>query len=133
MIDDALGRCPGLIDELKQNSDRQQALAGSTMGPIGERLDDALRAGAIEQLEVRVLEPRERIVLRGQPVPGLVIVGVGALELAHDGAVEKRLLPAIFSSAARCSEAGLRPRTRPRDRRGASSSSANATERTSCF
>ena len=66
------------------------------MGPIGERLDDALRAGAIEQLEVRVLEPRERIVLRGQPVPGLVIVGVGALELAHDGAVEKRLLPGDF-------------------------------------
>jgi hypothetical protein len=84
-VEDVLSASPGLIDKLKLASDRVQAIAGCTMGPLGERLDDGLRTVAIDRLEVRVLQPNEVIAEAGQPVPGMVIVGVGSVELDPNG------------------------------------------------
>jgi CRP-like cAMP-binding protein len=62
-------------------SNRIQAIAGCTMGPLGDRLDEGLRASAIERLEVRVLQPDDVVASAGLPVPGMIIVGIGSVEL----------------------------------------------------
>jgi CRP-like cAMP-binding protein len=62
-----------------------QALAGATLGPLGERLDETLRGIALEHLAVRALGPGEAIVHEGQPVPGVAVVGVGTVVLESAG------------------------------------------------
>jgi hypothetical protein len=80
-LERAIADCPWVADDLRQIADRYQALAGTAMGPLGERLDDDLRASVTGRMEVRALEPGEIIVERGKPVPGLVIVAGGHVEL----------------------------------------------------
>jgi hypothetical protein len=109
LIEQTLGQCPGLLDELEQASDRMQALAGATMGPIGERLDEAMRAVVLSRLEVRVLEPGDRIATKGQPVAGMVVVGSGGLDLEDAGDVVERLGPGDFLFAAEVLEAAAAP------------------------
>lgn len=81
VIDLALSSLPWVLDELRAQADRQQALAGSALGSLGERLDAALRQSVLERLEIRVLLEGEAIATQGQPVPGIVIVGAGVLDL----------------------------------------------------
>ncbi len=118
VVDDSLGPCPGLLDELRQASDRVQALAGATMGPLGARLDEGLRTIATERLDVRVLEPNETVVEEGQAVPGLVVVGVGALEIEQGGRLVERLGPGDFLFAAEVLGAGVAPSTARAGARG---------------
>jgi len=94
-IDAAFSSSPELVAQLKRASDRVQALAGCMMGPIGDRLDEGLRALAVDQLEVRILQPHEVIASAGMAVPGMVIVGVGTVELGDDGE-DDRLGPGDF-------------------------------------
>jgi hypothetical protein len=89
----AFGGSSSLLDELTQASNRVQAIAGCTMGPLGDRLDESLRASAIERLEVRVLQPEEVIASAGLPVPGMIIVGTGSVELEQG---DTRLGPGDF-------------------------------------
>jgi hypothetical protein len=96
LIERTLGQYPGLLDELQQASDRTQALAGATMGPIGERLDEALRAVAVERLQVRVLEPGEQFATKGNPVAGIAVVGTGGLDLVDEGTIVEHLGPGDF-------------------------------------
>jgi hypothetical protein len=72
--------CPWVLDELRQASDRIQARAGATMGPL-EALDDASRQLVLNRLSVRVLRPLETITEADKPMLGLAIVGVGTIEL----------------------------------------------------
>ncbi|WP_437811388.1 hypothetical protein [Sorangium sp. So ce1078] len=78
-IDNALRTCPWVVDELRTVADRIQALAGATMGPLGE-LEETLLRRVLDRLRLRSLEPGEQLIHAGNPVPGLVIVGAGALE-----------------------------------------------------
>jgi hypothetical protein len=80
-IEAALAGSSTLIEGLMQASNRIQAIAGCTMGPLGDRLDEGLRTSAIERLEVRVLQPDEIVASAGLPVPGMIIVGIGTVEL----------------------------------------------------
>ncbi len=95
-LEQAMNDCPWVADELKEVADRFQALGGATMGPLGERLDDSLRATVTEKLEVRSFGPGDEIVAEGKPVPGLHIVGAGRVELVREGEVEDEMGPGDF-------------------------------------
>ncbi|MGH7272140.1 MAG: hypothetical protein ACREJ3_17045, partial [Polyangiaceae bacterium] len=101
-VADAFRACPWVEDELRGAGDRLQALVGVTMGPLGERLDPVLRAVVTSRLSLRVLAEHEVCASRGAPVPGLVVVGAGELEvLADDGAPSGKVLGAgdfLFAS-----------------------------------
>jgi hypothetical protein len=83
-VTDAFRTCPWVEDELRASGDRLQALVGITMGPLGDRLDPSLRADVTSRLRVRALAEHEIIATRGAPVPGLLVVGGGELELLGD-------------------------------------------------
>ncbi|WP_437796264.1 Crp/Fnr family transcriptional regulator [Sorangium sp. So ce693] len=82
-IDHALRSCPWVLDELRTVADRIQSLAGATMGPLGE-LEDTLLRRVLGQLRLRGLAPGEHFIHAGNPIPGLVIIGAGALELVAE-------------------------------------------------
>jgi hypothetical protein len=82
----AIAECPWVADELKLIADRYLALCGATLGPLGDRLDDALRATVFQRLEVQVFGEGDVLVEAGSPIPGLLIVGGGRLLLGdHTG------------------------------------------------
>ncbi|WP_437588772.1 hypothetical protein [Sorangium sp. So ce1000] len=82
-IDHALRSCPWVLDELRSVADRLQSLAGATMGPLGE-LEETLLRRVLGRLRLRGLAPGEHLIHAGNPIPGLVIVGAGALELVAE-------------------------------------------------
>ncbi len=96
-----LETCPWVAEELRAVADRYQALAGSAMGPLGERLDDGMRAMVTERAEVRYLAPGETVIEQGEAVPGLFVVGGGHMELVRDGVVSGELTVGdlLFASA----------------------------------
>jgi hypothetical protein len=83
-IEPALAACPWVLEELQDVADRYQALAGVSMGPMGERLDDSLRGMVLSRCKVVKLLPGELLVEKGKPVGGLFIVGAGRIELGND-------------------------------------------------
>jgi hypothetical protein len=83
-VTEAFRTCPWVEDELRVAGDRLQALVGITMGPLGERLDPALRADVASRLRLRVLSANEVFATRGTAIPGLLVVGAGELELLGD-------------------------------------------------
>jgi len=87
---------PWVVEDLKSLADRFQALAGVAMGPMGERLDDSLRAMVTERCEVKRLLPNEVLTSKGKPVGGMYIMAAGRLEIISDNHVESELGPGDF-------------------------------------
>ena len=83
-VNEAFRTCPWVEDELREAGDRLQALIGATMGPLGDRLDPTLRAEVTSRLAVRALAEHEVFAHRGTPIPGLLVVGAGELELVGE-------------------------------------------------
>jgi hypothetical protein len=83
IIDEALRTCPWVLDELRATADLLQALAGATMGPLGELEEEPLHR-ILSRLGLRCLQPEEPIVYAGNPMPGLVVVGAGTIELVEE-------------------------------------------------
>ncbi len=83
-VEEAFRTCPWVEHELRATSDRIHAEVGVTMGPLGKRLDPVLRAGVIAKLSLRVLGELEVFAMRGEPIPGILVVGAGELELVGD-------------------------------------------------
>ncbi len=81
-LEHATRDCPWVVDDLRLIADRLQAHASAGLGPLGARLDDALRAAVYERLQVRVLSPDESVAERGKPLKGLFVVAVGELRVA---------------------------------------------------
>jgi len=77
-------------------ADRFQALAGVAMGPMGERLDDALRASVTDRCEIKRLLPGELLTTKGKPVGGMYIVAAGRIEVVEGDAIESELGPGDF-------------------------------------
>lgn len=75
-LEDALRACPWVIEELAAHADRLQALAGATMGPLGE-LPEAARDRVLERLSVRVARAGDVI---GQEGLAVALVCVGSVE-----------------------------------------------------
>jgi hypothetical protein len=83
-VKEAFGTCPWVEDDLRAAGDRVQAEVGVTMGLLGERLDPGLRAEVLSKLVLRVLVEGETYAARGKPLPGLLLIGAGALQLFGD-------------------------------------------------
>jgi hypothetical protein len=111
-IEPALADCPWVLEELQSVADRYQALAGVSMGPMGDRLDDSLRGMVLSRCQVVRLLPGEVLVEEGKPVGGLYIVGAGRIELGNDPASpgsEGELGPGDFLFAPQVLAAGAAP------------------------
>ncbi|HLV67131.1 MAG TPA: hypothetical protein VKY73_15025 [Polyangiaceae bacterium] len=95
-----LATCPAtLAEDLCTRGDRLQAIAGASMGPLGEQLDEALRGMVLDRCVTRVLDAGEVVAEAGKPLPGMVLVGAGRLELtapATPDAAEDELAPGDF-------------------------------------
>lgn len=109
-LDAATAACPWVADELRLVADRYQALAGACVGPMGERLDDALRSMVTSRCRVQHVMPGEVLVEAGQPLPGLFIVGSGRVEIVGaDGEVRDELGSGDFVFAVEVLGAGPAP------------------------
>ncbi len=80
-LKEAIAECPWVEDELKLIADRYLAVCGAALGPLGERLDDTLRATVFQRLDVRTYEPGEVIAEAGKPIPALILLGGGRIEI----------------------------------------------------
>ena len=80
-VEAAFRTCPWVEEDLRTAADRLQTLVGVTIGPLGERLDASIREQIIGRLTMRTLTAGDVVVTAGQPVPGLLLIGVGELEL----------------------------------------------------
>ena len=101
---------PWVVEDLKTLADRFQALAGVAMGPMGERLDDSLRATVTERCEIKRLLPGEALTTKGKPVGGMYIVAAGRLEVVDGDALESELGPGDFLFAPQVLSNGAAPR-----------------------
>ncbi|MEB2321695.1 MAG: cyclic nucleotide-binding domain-containing protein [Sorangiineae bacterium] len=116
-LEAATADCPWVADELRVVADRFQALAGASMGELGDRFDEALRARVTDRCEVRALSPGDLIVEQGKPVSGLYIIGAGRVEIGDEAAPEDELGPGDFLFAAQVLTASPAP-TRARAGKG---------------
>jgi hypothetical protein len=91
VIEDALKSCPWVLDELVSRADRIQALAGATMGPLGE-VDEASRGELLDRLTVHFAQPFESLVGDGGETLGIAVVGGGVVELGAEGDLAARSL-----------------------------------------
>ena len=80
-VDDAFRSIPWVEEDLRAAADRVQTLVGITIGPLGERLDASIREEIVGRLTMRPLIAGEVVVNEGDAVPGLLLVGIGELEL----------------------------------------------------
>lgn len=120
LIKSAIRDCPWVIDDLKALADRYQALAGVAMGPMGERLDDSLRAMVTGRCEIKRLLPNEALATRGKPVGGMYIVAAGRIEILDDSdEVESQLGPGDFVFAPQVLSNGPSPRNARAGKHGA--------------
>jgi hypothetical protein len=87
-LESALKSCPWVLEDLQRLGDRLSALAGATMGALGD-LDEGSRLAAFERLTLRVLAPSEVLVAAGGELGGLNVVGAGAIVVAKpDSSIE---------------------------------------------
>jgi hypothetical protein len=100
---------PWVLEDLKALADRFQALAGVAMGPMGERLDDSLRAMVTERCEIKRLLPGEMLTQRGKAVGGMYIMAAGRLEILNGDEVESELGPGDFLFGAQVLSNGAAP------------------------
>jgi hypothetical protein len=87
-VETAFSNCPWVEEDLRAASDRVMTLVGITIGPLGERLDQSIREEIVGRLTVKPLVPGEIVVNKGEPVPGLLLVGVGEIELVDGDEVK---------------------------------------------
>ena len=80
-VDTAFKSIPWVEEDLRAAADRVQTLVGITIGPLGERLDQSLREQILGRLTMRPLLAGDVVVKAGEPVPGLLLVGIGEIEL----------------------------------------------------
>jgi hypothetical protein len=80
-VEEGFRSIPWVEDDLRAAADKMQTLVGITIGPLGERLDMSIREQVISKLKMRPLIPAEIVVNKGETVPGLLLVGIGELEL----------------------------------------------------
>lgn len=110
-VETAFSNCPWVEDDLRAASDRVMTLVGITIGPLGERLDQSIREEIVGRLTVRPLIPGEIVVNKGEAVPGLLLVGVGEIELVDGDAVKGVVGSGDFLFATEVLGAGAAPQT----------------------
>ncbi len=91
----AFRTCPWVEEDLRAVTDRVQAKAGVTMGPLGDRFDQSLRDHLTSKLTVRGLAPGEILIAQGKPTP-IAVVGNGDLILTKNEERTETLGPGDF-------------------------------------
>ncbi|NUP13976.1 MAG: hypothetical protein HOW73_48700 [Polyangiaceae bacterium] len=87
-LEEILKSCPWVLDELVTLGDRYAALAGATMGPLGD-LDEFSRLAALDRLKLKALHPNDVLAPAGGELQGLTIVGAGLVVIDRpSGAIE---------------------------------------------
>ncbi|MFO7179140.1 MAG: hypothetical protein DIU78_010615, partial [Pseudomonadota bacterium] len=118
-----LATCPAsLAEALCTRGDRLQAVAGASMGPLGEQLDEMLRNLVLDRCVTRVLDAGEVVAEAGKPLSGLALVGAGRLELVTPAAPdtpEGELAPGDFLFPGELMRAAPAPLTARAGRSGA--------------
>jgi hypothetical protein len=110
-VEAAMGSCPWVEDELKGAADPVQAMAGASLGALGERLSPDLRAGIIGRLTMRTFAENDTIVTEGVPVPGILLVAVGNVDLVANQVVTTQITAGHFVLPAEALSAGPSPAT----------------------
>ena len=129
-----LASAPAFATQLGALADHIQVRVGVALGPLGERLDFALRTEIVDRLETRHLKEGDVVVAAGKPVPGMIVVGAGSLELVDGPPPPCRTSTRASSSSPRRSSGAARRRTpRAPDGEGRPSSSADASSRRSSW
>ena len=105
----AVAEYPWVVEDLKALADRFQALAGVSMGAMGERLDESLRSMVTDRCEVKRLLPGEELVTKGKPVGGMFIIAAGRIQIGDDGEVLSELGPGEFLFASQVLAGGAAP------------------------
>jgi len=83
---------PWVEEDLRAEADRTHALIGVTLGPLGEAFGPALLEEITSRLQARHFMEGETVVSAGEGLPGLLILGVGVLDVVDaDGAVASSL------------------------------------------
>lgn len=95
-VDEHLADCPWVEDELRSGSSLVHALAGIERGALGKKMDPGVRYELTKTLAVRMVPEGEVVAVAGEPVPGILVVGVGEIELVHDDHVTGKLGPGEF-------------------------------------
>ncbi len=108
---EAFRTCPWVEEDLRVAADKVLTLVGITIGPLGERLDASIREHIVSRLTMRPLVPGEVVVLAGETVPGLLLVGVGEIELVSGDAVTGVVGCGDFLFAGEVLGAGAAPAT----------------------
>ncbi|HRI71434.1 MAG TPA: hypothetical protein PK156_44680, partial [Polyangium sp.] len=80
MFEQAFGTHPQAVQDCRSLSDAIQARIGLTLGALAE-VDLATREAMLSRLDVRVLEANEAITDEDGPMPGLVFVVGGSVEV----------------------------------------------------
>lgn len=111
LLDAQIADCPWVADDLKSIADRFQALAGASMGSLGDRLDAALRGMVTDRCEVIRLEPSEALLQAGQTVNGMYVVGAGHIDLVGPDGPGGTLNPGDFLFPAQVMGGGGAPYT----------------------
>jgi hypothetical protein len=108
VLEAGLRACPWVLDELRNEADHLQALAGTTMGPLGE-IDETIRDQIVTRLALHVVPPFEALVQKGAAVVALIMVGAGTITIGEDG--ESEAMPGDFLFAGELMHARRAPET----------------------
>ena len=114
-----LASAPAFAATLGELADHIQVRVGVALGPLGERLDFALRTEIVDRLETRHLKEGDVVVTAGKPVPGMIVVGAGSLELVDGTVTMQDVNPGEFLFAEAILGGGLAPHTARAGRGGA--------------
>ncbi|MDI1482356.1 hypothetical protein QHF84_37385, partial [Polyangium sp. y55x31] len=79
-FDHALRSCPWVLDDCKATADRLQARTGLAIGALGG-LDAKTRDSLATRLDMRVIEPGEVVTQENDPMPGLIFVVGGGVDI----------------------------------------------------
>ncbi len=113
------GPCPWVEDDLCAAGDRVQALAGISLGPLGQSAYDPVRPVLAGRFILRALAVGEPLLREADPVHGLFVVACGDVELTGGDAEPSVLKPGAFVFAAETLSMGRAPLTARAGSRGA--------------
>ncbi len=108
-VSEAFRTCPWVEDDLRAAADPVLARAGVTLGPLGSHLDSDLRGLVTARLALRSLLEGEVLVEEGAPVPGIVVVAVGSIDLVDKGGGIRSTKPGDILFAAQLLGGGITP------------------------
>jgi hypothetical protein len=95
-VDGVSGPCPWVEDDLRAAADRVQALAGLSLGPLGQAAYAQVRSVLAHRLIVKALIAGESFLREGDAVHGLALVGCGQIDVTGGDGESRALAPGAF-------------------------------------